>query len=89
MEPSTLKRLEQVRELSRQRLDVAPEFVLFQSIYAQLDFMCRLATGQESDRSRLQRVNIGRYAVREFEESDPEFARALKDAQYIAKGLKV
>ena len=49
--------------------------------------------GNEKDRSRLKNIIVGHFAVREFEESDPELAEALNAAQAIAfkaaKGLKV
>ena len=45
------------------------------------------------DPPKLRSIIIGHYGAREFEESDPELARALMDAQVIAstlaKGLKI
>jgi len=49
--------------------------------------------GNEKDRSRLKNIIVGHFAVREFEESDPDLAEALNAAQAIAfkaaKGLNL
>lgn len=79
--------------LARNRLSSAPEFEIYKSIVAQLEYLDRVLSGNEKDRSKLKNIIVGHYGVREFEESDPEFADALIDAQSIAskmaKGLKV
>ncbi|WP_423787463.1 immunity protein Tsi6 family protein [Klebsiella pneumoniae] len=45
------------------------------------------------DRSALHRLTLGSIAVKEFDETDPELSRALKDAYYVGirtgRGLKV
>lgn len=80
-------------DIARARLAEVPSFSLYSSIVAQLEYLAAVVGGVEKDRSRLKEIVIGHYGAREFEESDPEFARALKDAQLIAskmaKGLKV
>jgi len=80
-------------DLARQRLKDAPTFDIYQSIVSQLEYLESLQNGTETDRSKLKKIIVGHYGVREFEESDPEFADALTDAQAIAskmaKGLKV
>jgi hypothetical protein len=79
--------------LARERLKAAPAFDIYQSIVLQLEYLEALLNGMETDRSKLKKIIVGHYGVREFEESDPEFADALIDAQAIAskmaKGLKV
>ncbi|MCY1465523.1 Tsi6 [compost metagenome] len=49
--------------------------------------------GTEKDKSKLHRLTIGAIASKEFEENDPELARVLKDAYYVAiqsaHGLKI
>jgi Tsi6 len=49
--------------------------------------------GKEKDKNRLKEINLGLYGVREFEESDPELSRILKELQYIVdemrKGRKI
>lgn len=81
------------KEIVQRRLKLAPDYFIFQSIDAQLDYMKELIDGNISDRSKLKDINVGLYAIREFEESDPEFAKELKKVQFIAdkmsKGLKV
>jgi hypothetical protein len=80
-------------DIAKARLAEVPSFSLYSSIVAQLEYLSAVVSGVEKDRSRLKEIVIGHYGAREFEESDPEFARALKDAQLIAskmaKGLKV
>ena len=80
-------------DLARERLKAAPAFDIYQSIVLQLEYLEALLNGMETDRSKLNKIIIGHYGVREFKESDPEFADALIDAQAIAskmaKGLKV
>lgn len=79
--------------LARERYNAAPAFEIFASIIAQLEYMERVLSGVEKDKSRMKKIILGHYAVREFEESDPEFAKALIQVQAIAskmaKGLKV
>ena len=80
-------------EIARKRLAEVPSFPLYSSIISQLEYVAAVLDGDEKDRSRLKHVIVGHYGAREFEESDPELARVLKDAQLIAskmaKGLKV
>lgn len=80
-------------DLARERLKAAPAFDIYQSIVLQLEYLEALLNGTETDRSKLKKIIVGHYGVREFEESDHEFADALTDAQAIAskmaKGLKV
>lgn len=79
--------------LARARLDAAPEFEIFSSTVGQLEYLLSVLHGIEEDRSRLKNIIVGHFAVREFEETDPELADALNSAQAIAfkaaKGLKV
>lgn len=79
--------------LAKERLTEAPSFELFKSIVAQLEYLLAVLRGDEKDRSRLKQVIVGHFAVREFSESDPEFAKVLTASQFIAanvsKGLKV
>jgi hypothetical protein len=58
-----------------------------------LQYLLSVLNGIDKDHSQLKTTIVGYFAVREFEESDPELASALKAAQFIAsqmaKGLKV
>lgn len=85
--------LQNAKRLVSTRLTSAPDFTIFQSIDAQLDYVEKVLRDSSADRSRLKDINVGLYAVREFEESDPEFAEELKKVQYIVdrkiKGLKI
>ncbi|WP_110643463.1 immunity protein Tsi6 family protein [Salinicola sp. CPA57] len=62
-------------------------------IEAQLNYVQAVVDGDESDKSRLHKLTLGVYAGKEYDVSDPEFARALSDVYYIAcqiaDGLKV
>jgi hypothetical protein len=79
--------------LARRRLTEVPSFATYSSIVTQLEYLAAVLDGKEQDRAKLKDIMIGHYGAREFEESDPELARALKDAQLVAtkmaKGLKV
>ena len=90
---TAIETIEKAATLARIRLNQAPDYELFVSIVAQLDYLLSVLTGAEKDRSRVKEIIVGHYAVREFAESDPEFAEVLKVAQFIAsqtaKGLKV
>lgn len=70
--------LKRAKEISRRRLTSAPDFTIFQSIDAQIDYMQQILDGEVVDRSKLRKINVGLYAIREFEESDHEFAEVLK-----------
>lgn len=90
---TVIEEIKNALTLAKVRLGGAPGFELFISTVAQLEYLLSVMTGEEKDRSRLKDIIVGHFAVREFEESDPEFAQALKAAQFIAskaaKGLKV
>jgi hypothetical protein len=85
--------LKNAKELIKNRLQSAPEYTIFQSIDAQLNYLKDFIDGAIIDRRKLNDINVGLYAVREFEESDPELAKALKKIQYITdkllRGVKV
>lgn len=75
--------VKKAKQLISSRLKAAPDFVLFQSIDAQLDYLLSILQGCSSDRSKLKGISVGTYAVHEFEESDPDLAQELKKVQYI------
>jgi len=79
--------------LAKERELAAPSFEIYSSVVAQLEYMARVLSGDETNRDLMKKIIIGHYAVREFEESDPELAEALMAAQSIAskmaKGLKI
>ena len=79
--------------LTKDRLARVPSFHLYTSILAQLEYLAGVLDGREQDRSRLKDIIVGHYGAREFKETDPEFSRALMEAQLIAskmaRGLKV
>jgi len=80
--------------LARSRLSETPGYPLYVSCVAQLEYLLAIVSGNiATDRTKLRTLTIGHYAVREFEETDEELARALKDAYLIASkladGLKV
>lgn len=85
--------VEKAKNIIESRLREAPDFTLYQSISAQIDYVGEIVLGDNKDKARLKDINVGVYAVREFEESDSELAQELKKIQFIAdklkKGLKV
>lgn len=91
MEP--IKAVEIALALASARLAETPSFGLYQSIHAQLTCLLSVLNGSERNRGLLKEINFGVYAAKEFEASDPEFAKALSLAFWVAtqlsKGLKV
>lgn len=71
-----------------------PTVDAYVSCIRQLEFLLATLRGETPmDRPKLRTIKVGHYAMHEFEETDPELARKLKDAQHIASqmgdGLKV
>ena len=74
--------------LARSRLTEMPSYPIYASCVAQLEYLLSTLDGRVAvDRSNLRTFTIGHYAAREFEESDEELSRALKDAYLIAPNL--
>ena len=78
-----VKIVKDAKRVLGERLSAAPEFDLFQSIDIQLDYLLQILQGFSDNRDKLKEINVGVLAVREFEESDPDLARALKKVQYV------
>lgn len=81
-------------DLAKVRLSEAPSFAIYASCVAQLEYLLSVLKGDlPIDRPKLRTIIIGHYGLREFDETDPEFSKVLKDAQLIASnmadGLKV
>ncbi|WP_236263471.1 immunity protein Tsi6 family protein [Pantoea sp. S62] len=59
----------------------------------QLVYLKNLLTGKENDKSVLHSIKLGSLASKEFDTTDPELAKHLSNANYIASqigtGLKV
>lgn len=85
---TAMDEIENALTLARTRLNEAPGFQLFISIVAQLEYLLSVVNGKEKDRSRVKDIIVGHFAVREFEESDPQFSQALKAAQFIAYNIE-
>ncbi|HEX8587719.1 immunity protein Tsi6 family protein [Pseudomonas sp.] len=79
--------------ITRLREASCPAFPLYASSLIQLDFIRNILLGVEKDKSRLHKLTIGAWAAKEFEDTDPELARALGTAYYIGiqigRGLKI
>ena len=54
----------------------------------QLGYLTAILTGQETDRSRLPDITLGRLAAREFDGWEDEFRDLLFKAQEVADSLK-
>ncbi|WP_055733303.1 immunity protein Tsi6 family protein [Agarivorans gilvus] len=72
----------------RERIAKCPSYELLNSIEQQLLYLRSLLDGSEIDKSRLSKIILGVYAVREFSETDRFFAELLVDANEIAGRLK-
>jgi hypothetical protein len=79
--------------LVAKRALVLPGYEVFDLLQKQLQYVRAILLDRSLDRSGLHQISIGAIAVKEFDETDPELARALKDAHYVAvqtgRGLKV
>jgi hypothetical protein len=81
-------------DLAKIRLNEMPSFPIYASCVAQLEYLLSVINGElPIDRQKLRTIIIGHYGLREFDDTDPVFAKVLKDAQLIASnmadGLKV
>lgn len=90
----SVARVEEALKVARDRSSEMPEYAIYASCVAQLEYLLATLKGNvPMDRPKIRSIMVGHYGVREFEESDPEFSEVLKEAQYIAlqigKGLKV
>jgi hypothetical protein len=85
--------IDQAMLLVDDRLAQFPGFEVLLSTQRQLFYVRAVLLDRSLDRADLHRLDFGAIAVREFDETDPELSRALKDAFYVAvctrKGLKV
>jgi len=72
----------------KNKLIVDPDSQPLLSVQAQLEYILGLLDGSISDRSKLKDIIIGIYAVREFEDSDMEFANRLHEASALARAMK-
>lgn len=92
-----LEYIDRALALVAQRALALPGHDVFQHLTQQLQYVraVLLDRGLDRglDRSRLHEITIGSVAVKEFDETDPELARALKDAHHVAvqtgRGLKI
>lgn len=88
-----LEYIDRALALVAQRALALPGHDVFQHLTQQLQYVRAVLLDRGLDRSRLHQITIGSMAVKEFDETDPELARALKDAHHvavqIARGLKI
>ncbi len=94
MKPTTpLAYVQKAINLTVLRNKACPSNPLYGMLLNQLDYVKAVFEGHEQDKSKLHQLSIGAIASKEFEENDPELARALKDAYYVAiqsaRGLKI
>ncbi|MFI7856277.1 immunity protein Tsi6 family protein [Pseudomonas promysalinigenes] len=85
MKPATpLEHVDKAIALAIDRQKRIPGFTIYATIVDQLKYIRAVFDGTEKDKSKLHRLTIGAIASKEFEENDPELARVLKDAYYVA-----
>lgn len=85
MKPATpLEYVDKAIPLAIDRQKRIPGFTIYATIVDQLKYIRAVFDGTEKDKSKLHRLTIGAIASKEFEENDPELARVLKDAYYVA-----
>ncbi|MDU9396961.1 immunity protein Tsi6 family protein [Pseudomonas sp. zfem003] len=84
---SVLEPLDHALVLVRERKQRLPGFAPYAQAEAELVYLRRAVQDPTLDRTPLHQGSLGALAVKEFEETDPELARALKDAHWIAAQL--
>ncbi|WP_454709144.1 immunity protein Tsi6 family protein [Delftia acidovorans] len=88
-----LEYIDRALALVAQRALALPGHDIFQHLAQQLQYVRAVLLDRGLDRSRLHQITIGSVAVKEFDETDPELARVLKDAHHVAvqtgRGLKI
>ncbi|MDN3409219.1 MULTISPECIES: immunity protein Tsi6 family protein [Pseudoalteromonas] len=84
-----METIEEGISLTEKRLKNIPDFDIYKSILKQLHYLQMILNGSEPDRSKLEKIILGHFAVREFEESDLEFSEILKKCQNIAFKLSM
>lgn len=94
MKPTTpLGYVEKAIAVTIDRQNHCPQFTVYALLLKQLEYVKAVFEGTQEDKSKLHQLSIGAIASKEFEENDPELARALKDAYYVAiqsaRGLKI
>jgi hypothetical protein len=65
-----------------------PDSFPLQSILEQLSYVESALGDRNADRSKLKDVNVGLYAVREFEARSPPFAELLYEVEDIVEQMK-
>ena len=70
-------------DLIKLRIQSIPNFDLYGNILRQLEYLHSVLTEENADKSNLDKIIVGHYAVHEFEESDPELAKLLRKYQKI------
>ncbi|HCE5853857.1 immunity protein Tsi6 family protein [Pseudomonas aeruginosa] len=90
---SPVNYVERALALVAERLARHPQCGMLLSVEKQLLYLKAVLLDRSLDRSALHRLSFGSIAVKEFDETDPELSRALKDAYYVGirtgRGLKV
>lgn len=81
--------LREAISLVEKRLKDVPSFDIYQSTLKQLQYLLSVVDGTETDKSKLDKIIVGHFAVREFEESDVELSKILKKCQNIAFKLEI
>lgn len=76
--------VERAISIVKARIKKLPNHGIYHSVLRQLKYILNVLNGTVEDTSGLDKIIVGHYAVREFEESDPELADALIQCQNIA-----
>ncbi|MBC7750700.1 MAG: hypothetical protein H7Z73_03135 [Candidatus Saccharibacteria bacterium] len=63
--------VDEALKLCLERKEIYPTVGMFDSIEKQLAYLKAVLISEETDRTRLSKIVVGVYAVREFDDSDP------------------
>lgn len=84
-----MKKIELANEvlmLTKERLAIAPDFHTLKSVKTQLDYIFdAFQKNNPPTDAEKDRITLGILAVREFEDTDPEYAEILTKVSYLYK----
>lgn len=76
------------KEKCRSLLALTPQFFPLQTIAEQLLYLEDALRNVSADRTKLKDINVGLFAVREFETRSPEFAEMLYEVEEVVEEMK-
>lgn len=80
--------LSQAKKRCSELLVGSPKFFPLQSVMEQLLYIEAALNDKAADRDKLEHINVGLFAVKEFEVRAPEFAELLYQVEDVVELMK-